>query len=314
MASPWERAKAGLSALPDSYRGAQPGGKGTMQMQKYMPTRGEISNINKNYQRGADIQKFVDKNIMYQTGLERGAKTFTGPDGIERLNLAGTGIKDPRTGATMLSMQTPSLTATAPTFGQLVGDIRRGIGSIAKGFAEKGTPLIQLGKAGIEGLQKFFAPKPKATYGGTSSITTTTETTPSFDLEAKMSAYEDPIKFYASSSKQKYPGYSDQQSQYYYGDKPKESPTGDQYLYADAGDAAQNYMNLLKNVQNLGKTKYGTFGLEDVLSSPKLTYEKEIGPGTLSTKIGDNQVEAGYSIMFNKGGRVRGTGIMGALR
>ena len=30
MASPWERAKAGLSALPDSYRGAQPGGKGSM--------------------------------------------------------------------------------------------------------------------------------------------------------------------------------------------------------------------------------------------------------------------------------------------
>ena len=314
MASPWERAKAGLSALPDSYRGAQPGGKGSMQMQKYMPTRGEISNINKNYQRGADIQKFVDKNIMYQTGLERGAKTFTGPDGIERLNLAGKGIKDPRTGATMLSMQTPSLTATAPTFGQLVGDIRRGIGSIAKGFAEKGTPLMQLGKAGLEGIQNFLAPKPKATYGGTSSITTTTETTPSFDLEAKMSAYEDPIKFYASSSKQKYPGYTDQQSEYYYGDKPKESPTGDQYLYADAGDAVQNYMNLLKNVQNLGKTKYGTFGLEDILSSPKLTYEKEIGPGTLSTKIGDNQAEARYSILFNKGGRVRGTGIMGALR
>jgi len=314
MASPWERAKAGLSALPDSYRGAQPGGKGSMQMQKYMPTRGEISNINKNYQRGADIQKFVDKNIMYQTGLERGAKTFTSPDGIERLNLAGKGIKDPRTGATMLSMQTPSLTATAPTFGQLVGDIRRGIGSIAKGFAEKGTPLMQLGKAGLEGIQNFLAPKPKATYGGTSSITTTTETTPSFDLEAKMSAYEDPIKFYASSSKQKYPGYTDQQSEYYYEDKQKESPTGDQYLYADAGDAAQNYMNLLKNVQNLGKTPYGTFGVKDVLSSPTFTYEKEIGPGTLSGTIGDNKASLGYSMIFNKGGRVRGTGIMGALR
>ena len=314
MASPWERAKAGLSALPDSYRGAQPGGKGSMQMQKYMPTRGEIRDINKNYERGADIQKFVNKNIMYQTGLERGAKTFIGPDDVERLNLAGTGIKDPVTGATMLSMQIPSLTATAPTFRQFVGDVGRGIGAIAKGFAEKGTPLMQLGKAGLEGIQNFLAPKPKATYGGTSSITTTTETTPSFDLEAKMSAYEDPIKFYASSSKQKYPGYTDQQSEYYYGDKPKESPTGDQYLYADAGDAVQNYMNLLKNVQNLGKTKYGTFGLEDVLSSPKLTYEKEIGPGTLSTKIGDNQAEARYSILFNKGGRVRGTGIMGALR
>jgi hypothetical protein len=206
-----------------------------------------------------------------------------------------------------------------PTPGEIFGDIGYGLGSIAKGFAEKGTPLMQLGKAGLEGIQKLFAPKSKATYGGTSSITTTTETTPSFDLEAKMSAYEDPIKFYASSSKQKYPGYSDQQSQYYYGDKPKESPTGDQYLYADAGDAAQNYMNLLKNVQNLGSTSYGTFGIEDPLNlmrgkAPTLTYEKEIGPGTLSGTIGDNKASLGYSMIFNKGGRVRGTGIMGALR
>ena len=193
-----------------------------------------------------------------------------------------------------------------PTPGEIFGDIKYGLGSIAKGFAEKGTPLMQLGKAGIEGLKKFFAPKP-------------TETKPSFDLEAKMSAYEDPIKFYASSSKQKYPGYSDQQSEYYYGDKQKESPTGDQYLYADAGDAAQNYMNLLKNVQNLGLTSYGTFGIENPLNlmrgkAPTLTYEKEIGPGTLSGTIGDNKASLGYSMIFNKGGRVRGTGIMGALR
>jgi len=206
-----------------------------------------------------------------------------------------------------------------PTPKELMSDVSYAFGNIAKGLAEKGTPLMQLGKAGIEGLQKFFAPKPKATYGGTSSITTTTETTPSFDLEAKMSAYEDPIKFYASSSKQKYPGYSDQQSQYYYGDKPKESPTGDKYLYADAGDAVQNYMNLLKNVQNLGSTSYGTFGIEDPLNlmkgkAPTFTYEKEIGPGVLSGKIGDNKASLGYSMIFNKGGRVRGTGIMGALR
>jgi len=249
--------------------------------------------------------------------------------------LASTYYKDPVTGEERF------FTAQAPTFRQLAGDIGRGLfsgyntlsydpnaggiptttgGQIVrqKGLfpllAEKGTPLMQLGKAGLRGIEKLFAPKPKATYGGTSSITTTTETTPSFDLEAKMSAYEDPIKFYASSSKQKYPGYSDQQSQYYYGDKQKESPTGDQYLYADAGDAAQNYMNLLKNVQNLGKTQYGNFGIQDILSNPTLTYEKEIGPGTLSGTIGDNKASLGYSMIFNKGGRVRGTGIMGALR
>lgn len=332
MASPWERMKAGKSALPDSYRGAQPGGKGTMQTQKYMPTRGEIRDINQKYQRGADIQKFVDRNILADRAKAAGATTFTGPDGIERLNLAGTGIKDPRTGATMLSMQTPSLTATAPTFGQFVGDVGRGLGSMIKGgfdFMTKGgitgallqgakdlfTQPIDTAKRigyGAQDMMKGYDPFTKQGIGETQKITT--EPLPSFDLEAKMSAYEDPIKFYASSSKQKYPGYTDQQSEYYYGDKPKESPTGDQYLYADAGDAAQNYMNLLKNVQNLGNTPYGKFGVKDILSSPTFTYEKEIGPGTFSTKIGDNQVEAGYSMIFNKGGRVRGTGIMGALR
>jgi hypothetical protein len=310
MASPWERMKAGKSALPDSYRGAQPGGKGTMQMQKYMPTRGEISNINKNYQRGADIQKFVDKNIMYQTGLERGAKNFIGPDGIERLNLAGTGIKDPRTGATMLSMQTPSLTATAPTFGQFVGDVGRGLGSMIKGgfdFMTKGgitgalfqgakdlfTQPIDTAKRigyGAQDMMKGYDPFTKQGVGETQKITT--EPLPSMDLEAKMSAYEDPIKYYAGKQKTSEPN----------------------VMVADAGDATQNYMNLLKNVQNLGKTPYGTFGLEDVLSSPKLTYEKEIGPGTLSGTIGDNKASLGYSMIFNKGGRVRGTGIMGALR
>ena len=48
--------------------------------------------------------------------------------------------------------------------------------------------------------------------------------------------------------------------------------------------------------------------------NPTFTYEKEIGPGALSGTIGDNKASLGYSMIFNKGGRVRGTGIMGALR
>ena len=310
MASPWERAKAGLSALPDSYRGAQPGGKGTMQMQKYMPTRGEIRNINREYQRGADIQKFVDRNILADRAKAAGATSSVGPDGMERLNLIGTGIKDPRTGATMLSMQVPSLTATAPTFRQFAGDVGRGLGSMLQGvgdFMLKGgvtgalfqgakdllTQPVDTAKRigyGIKDMTQGYDPFTKQGVGETEKITT--QPIPSLDLEAKMSAYEDPIKYYASKQK---------------ADKPN-------VMVADAGDAAQNYMNLLKNIQNLGNTPYGNFGVQNILSSPTFTYEKEIGPGTLSTKIGDNKVEAGYSMIFNKGGRVRGTGIMGALR
>lgn len=329
--TPTERVKAGLSALPDSYRGTQPGGLGSKQMQKYMPTRGEIRDINEKYQRGADIQRYVDKSAMYQTALEQGAKTFS-PDGIERVNLAGTGFKDPKTGATMLSMMKPSLTATAPTFGQLVGDIGRGLGSMLQGGADfltsggitgalfrgaKDLFTNPTGTAknmyyGAQDMMKGYNPLTKSTVAPTPEIKA--EPLPGLDLEAKMSAYSDPSAYYASLQEQKPKGdYLPKQDQNYYQGKPSQSPTGNQYLYADAGDAAQNYMQLLKNVQNLGNTPYGNFGVKDILSNPTLTYEKEIGPGTLSGKIGDNQASLGYSMIFNKGGRVRGTGIMGAL-
>ena len=197
-----------------------------------------------------------------------------------------------------------------PTPKELIGDIGRGLGSMIKGgfdFMTKGgitgalfqgakdlfTQPIDTAKRigyGAQDMMKGYDPFTKQGIGETQKIET--QPLPGLDLEAKMSAYEDPIKYYAGKQKTSEPN----------------------VMVADAGDATQKYMNLLKNVQSLGKTSYGTFGLEDVLSSPKLTYEKEIGPGTLSTKIGDNQAEARYSILFNKGGRVQGTGIMGALR
>lgn len=309
--TPTQRVQAGKSALPDSYRGAQPGGLGTMQMQKYMPTRGEIRNINQKYQRGADIQKFVDRNILADRAKAAGATSSVGPDGIERLNLVGTGIKDPVTGATILSMQAPSLTATAPTFRQFVGDVGRGLGSIVKGgadFISKGgatgaiiqgvkdlftDPVDTVKRVGygVKDMTQGYDPFTKQGVGETQEIKT--EPMPSIDLESKMSAYTDPIMYYANRQKT---------------DKAT-APV----MVADAGNATQKYMNLLKNIQNLGKTQYGNFGVQDILSNPTLTYEKEIGPGTFSTKIGDNKVQAGYSMVFNKGGRVQGTGIMGAL-
>ena len=59
-------------------------------------------------------------------GLAAGATPFIGTDGIERLNFNNLGIKD-ETGATILSKQLPGITATAPTLGQLGGDISRTI-------------------------------------------------------------------------------------------------------------------------------------------------------------------------------------------
>lgn len=43
-----------------------------------------------------------------------------------------------------------------PTPGEILGDMGRGIGSIFRGIAEKGTPLMQLGKGILGGIQNFF--------------------------------------------------------------------------------------------------------------------------------------------------------------
>ena len=55
-------------------------------------------------------------------------------------------------------MQDPRLTAQAPTFGQLMGDIGRGIGNIAQGFAEKGPPIVQFINAFRSGVMDFISP------------------------------------------------------------------------------------------------------------------------------------------------------------
>jgi hypothetical protein len=318
------------------------------------------------------------------------------------------------TGGTLLQSRTPGGPSIAdvyaasarkygPTPSELLSDIKYGAGKMFKGlgdFVLSGGvtgKIFQTAKDlltqpfdtakrigyGAQDMMKGYDPFTKQGIGETQKIET--QPLPGLDLEAKMSAYEDPIKFYASSSKQKYPGYSDQQSQYYYGDKPKESPKGDQYLYADVSkrdiqtlqpikdmglgydssinmfspvikdlkkknpsltdeeikgiiegtiteptgqfaEATKTTMDpysLIRGTQetlsNLGKTRYGTFGIDNPLDvirggTPNLTYEKELGPGVLSGKIGDNKASLGYSMIFNKGGRVRGTGIMGALR
>ena len=224
------------------------------------------------------------------------------------------------TGGTLLQSRTPGGPSIAdvyeasarkygPTPSELLSDIKYGAGEIFKGLGDfvlsggvtgkilQGakdllTQPVDTAKRigyGVQDMTKGYDPFTKQGVGVTPKIEA--QPLPSLDLEAKMSAYEDPIKYYAGKQKT---------------DKPN-------VMVADVGDAAQNYMNLLKNVQNLGNTPYGNFGVQNILSSPTFTYEKEIGPGTLSAKIGDSKAQAGYSIMFNKGGRVRGTGIMGAL-
>ena len=52
-----------------------------------------------------------------------------------------------------------------PTPSELMGDAQYAIGSMAKGLAEKGTPLMNLMKSIYGGVQNFFAPKIEGAMG-----------------------------------------------------------------------------------------------------------------------------------------------------
>ena len=79
------------------------------------------------FRRPADTERYINSMSQISDAINQGATVFTGPEGMQRVNFAGTGIKDPDTGATILSRQIPELTAVAPTLGQLGGDISRAL-------------------------------------------------------------------------------------------------------------------------------------------------------------------------------------------
>tara|TARA_E500000318_G_C3550030_1_gene208505 strand:- start:354 stop:1655 length:1302 start_codon:yes stop_codon:yes gene_type:complete len=84
-------------------------------------TFGEVGS---KYRRSADREKYAKNMQKISEGLAAGATPFIGQDGIERLSFTNLGLKDEE-GRTILSKQLPGVTATAPTLGQLGGDIGR---------------------------------------------------------------------------------------------------------------------------------------------------------------------------------------------
>jgi len=113
------------------------------------------------FRRPADTERYIDSMAQISDAINQGATVFTGADGIQRVNFAGTGIKNPETGATILSRQIPELTAVAPTLGQLGGDISRAFtgyntlefpqGSNVPTMVRKGGIADVLAKAAIPG-------------------------------------------------------------------------------------------------------------------------------------------------------------------
>lgn len=146
-----------------------------------------IGEVGSKYRRPADVEKYAKNLQTIEAGKILGAKTYVGPDGVERVNFIGTGMKDEQ-GRTILSKTTPELTAQAPTLKQLGGDIVRGLtgyntlkyldGSNTPTMVrEKGlleiTPAMAIFNA-IRG-NKFFTSKDDKQASATTSTTSTQE-------------------------------------------------------------------------------------------------------------------------------------------
>jgi len=114
-------------------------------------------NLQQKYPRGLDYQRYLDKSKQYFAGQSVGGKEVMGPDGIMRLQMSGADVpmKDAQ-GRTILSMMRPELTAQAPTLGQLVGDMGRGIGSMMGAGADFILGGGTMGKV-LGGLKDKFA-------------------------------------------------------------------------------------------------------------------------------------------------------------
>ena len=149
-----------------------------------------IGEVGSKYRRPADVEKYAKELKTIEEGKAKGAKTFVGPDGLERVSFVGTGMKDEE-GRTILSKTTPTLTAKAPTLKELGGDIMRGVlgyntlkytdsSNVPTMVREKGliemTPAMSIFNA-IRG-NKFFTSKDDSQQ--TSSTINTTDTTEEF--------------------------------------------------------------------------------------------------------------------------------------
>jgi len=105
----------------------------------------DIRNITNRFQRAADIPGYLAKQKDYRAFTQ-----YAGEGPAPRFT------QGPLAGQQILSMNEPQLTAMAPTFGQFMGDIRRGAGAFVSDLAEKGSPMMNLAKDLIGGVQNFF--------------------------------------------------------------------------------------------------------------------------------------------------------------
>tara|TARA_R110002012_G_scaffold11995_1_gene53604 strand:- start:121 stop:1236 length:1116 start_codon:yes stop_codon:yes gene_type:complete len=120
----------------------------------------KIGEVGSKYRRPADVANYVKNMSAISDALDKGASVFTGPDGIQRVNFNNLGIKDDQ-GRTILSRQLPNLNATAPSLGQLGGDMSRaltGYNSLQYTDPSSNVPEMVRSPGMAEGIAKLAVP------------------------------------------------------------------------------------------------------------------------------------------------------------
>lgn len=349
MASPWERMKAKQSALPSGYKGPQPGGitsvapsaRATYYSDPVEKMRGKYF----------DDRQDVSRDRLERRLAQQQENIFNRLTMFKPVEGTGGTLLQSRTpgGPSIADVYEASALKYGPTPSELLSDIKYGAGNLFKGLGNfvtsggltgalfrgvKDLLTNPVGTAknmyyGAKDMMKGYNPLTQQGMGVTPEIKS--EPLPSLDLEAKMSAYTDPSAYYASLQEQKPKGdYLQKQDQYYYQNKPQSSPTGDQYYYADASkkdiktiapfrDAGMSYGDVMNNfgsvIDNL-RQKNPSLTDDDIKGILDGTITKPTGQFAQSTLQDPYALLRGQNnqtMIFNRGGRVRGTGIMGAL-
>ena len=201
-----------------------------------------------------------------------------------------------------------------PTLGEIGSDIRFGLGRIAQGFKEKGSPIFQVVKGGLEDIYNFFTknrnvtprvgtifPIPRSNvknfFGSMNSgiATSPVFVPPTFDDQEILREELPPIQTTSPSA----------------------------FNNIDmSGFRAENFgLPSLQNLYNFSQnpeinTNVGTFRLDNVFTGdPQLGYGNTVlingVPVDLSATIGQQGLGLGASMTFKKGGPVDKHGGLG---
>ena len=307
--TPTQRVQAGLPAVSDKFKKAygQPGGMSSISSKA---KKDAFDNIQRGkFFKGRDVGEDRLRRRIKQDTLERQFKDrFTKPVNIVDSEGNVTGVVS---GLTQATEDAPrSLTEErqrlanlyGPTLSEVAGDIGYGLSSMGKAF---GIPFVsnalRIGQAVKSGVEAAW----DAVRGEPTSVQGTAFPQPSSDTKDLFSSINtgiaevDPNNLLVQIA---------MANQGRFDDKPAFE---DQLANATAMDfntlLPQPIQNLQNKVSNLGNTKIGQFGLENVLSlQPTATFNTDVFGGQLGITANPFKDQYGFQFTkaFNKGGSV----------